>query len=76
MSVVVLGKNFIGQLKFPVIPRLFDKSSNKAFVLIHLSFTDGWNETGAGNWGWLADDRFGAGVIAISWVPIIERAVE
>lgn len=38
MSVAVLGKTFIGQLKFPVIPELLDKSSNKALVLIHLSF--------------------------------------
>jgi hypothetical protein len=38
MSVAVLGKNLIGQLMFPVIPELLDKSSNKALVLIHLSF--------------------------------------
>ena len=38
MSVAVLGKNFIGQLKFPVIPELLDKSSNKALVLIHAIF--------------------------------------
>jgi hypothetical protein len=41
MSVAVRGKNFIGQLKFPVIPELLDKSSNQTLVLIRLSFPPG-----------------------------------